>query len=431
MTTLKFEKHWSEERATKESAIDESRATMATFAIWLNSSAATENVVHSKKRSYIETPLYYLSEWIAENWWVLLFEPQKSEQETDSHFIRRHSISSADNGFPLPALSIIPFGKSVRINCRSRKPKYSSFSYAADLFGDVSLDVVQKTFIDFMSDVDARLVSFSIEDTHFQRAFSELKSIADEEREFCELAGALGLMPAEVTEDIARAIEHVYEVLGSQAARDYCLAATPDRLKALGDSAETLQARIASLPATSLKPLLKTELPKDNLQGPSWRRGMQAAKNFRQTLGIGAADENGATKVFEALEIDASRVENFELSDKLNSSGAVERLHDSAKIAVFSAGLEHRRFAAGRAAYLGWVSDENSRRLMTNALTRDQQASRQFAAEILVPQEFLKKSARDNKIGFDDLREIASQRGAMPDVAYKQATNAGIQIVPI
>jgi hypothetical protein len=68
---------------------------------------------------------------------------------------------------------------------------------------------------------------------------------------------------------------------------------------------------------------------------------------------------------------------------------------------------------------------------MTNAVTRDQQASRQFAAEILVPQEYLKRSARDGRIGYDHLRDVAAQRRATPDVAFKQAYNAGLEVVAI
>jgi len=69
---------------------------------------------------------------------------------------------------------------------------------------------------------------------------------------------------------------------------------------------------------------------------------------------------------------------------------------------------------------------------MTNAVTRDQQASRQFAAEILVPQSYLKVLAQSKgKLSHDHVIEIGPSRGAMPDVAFKQAYNAGISVAAI
>jgi hypothetical protein len=89
----------------------------------------------------------------------------------------------------------------------------------------------------------------------------------------------------------------------------------------------------------------------------------------------------------------------------------------------------HRRFSAGRAAYLAWVSETQSRKLATNAVTRDQQASRSFAAEILIPQAYLKSLAGSKgELHNDQVREAVRLRRVMPDVAFKQAYNAGIRV---
>jgi len=94
---------------------------------------------------------------------------------------------------------------------------------------------------------------------------------------------------------------------------------------------------------------------------------------------------------------------------------AIDRQGNVAKIALLAEGISHRRFAAGRATYLTWVSGNQARRLMTNAVTRDQQASRQFAAEILVPQSYLKNLAHSKgMLSYDQVIEIAQSRGAMP-----------------
>lgn len=411
---------------------DEVRATLARLEIWIARSSATRNKAGRTQQDSIDVPLYYLAEWIAENWWPLLYEPQKDEERVDATFMSRHSLESAQHGFPLPSLTMIPFGKSVRLNCRPRKPKYADFLYTSEAFGDAPIEEVITVLQRFLSSVDERLRNFGFSETPFQVAFNELRSITDDdEREFCELLGALGIAPAQATEDLISSLETLCEVLGPRATRDFCLAATPDRLLGASTSAETIAMQLSAAPESDLGILLKTDLPMDNLQGPSWRRGMQAAKNLRKSLGIDPADESGAIRIFDTLGIDVARKDNGNPGEKLLLGGAVDRDNSKAKIAIYHSGIEHRRFAAGRAAYLCWVSENKSRRLMTNAVTRDQQASRQFAAEILVPQEYIKKCAHDSQIGYDYLRDIAAQRRTMPDVAFKQAYNAGVKVAEI
>src|SRR4051794_36352667 len=52
----------------------------------------------------LQIPLFYFAEWVAENWWILLFEPRKHEEgeRDDPEFIGRHSLIAAQHGFPLP-----------------------------------------------------------------------------------------------------------------------------------------------------------------------------------------------------------------------------------------------------------------------------------------------------------------------------------------
>jgi len=120
----------------------------------------------------------------------------EDEENDDPGFIRRHSILSAQHGFPLPALSIIPFGRSIRLNCSPRKATFANVSFFVDAFGDESTDDVQNTLSKFLNDSDERLRTFGIEDTNFQAAWNEISNLSPEEKAFCELIGSLGLAPA-------------------------------------------------------------------------------------------------------------------------------------------------------------------------------------------------------------------------------------------
>lgn len=436
MSLLSIKKTWVDSKESGVSPVtqDELQATHARVEILLGKENITEHKSGQDRHSALEIPLYYLAEWLAENWWVLLFESQKGEDDDDPEFIARHSIISAQHGFPLPALTLIPFGRSVRLNCRPRRAPFADVMFTRDTFGDVPTEQLQETLFTFIQDVDARLRKFKIENTNLQLAAEGISNLGEEERVFCELLGALGLSPACATEEVSSAVEELFEILGPDATRDYCFAARADQILQVRAYAEQIRGRLPALRDANLEVLLKSELPPENLEAPSYRRGMQAAKNVREKLKINTKDERGADKVFEALDIDLSRFETNMLPNALALGGAIDRDGGRAKIALFQDGAAHRRFSAGRAAYLGWVSESRSRRLITNAVTRDQQASRQFAAEILVPQEYLKylaKSSPNGTLGRDHVHEIAGLRGAMPDVALKQAYNAGIRVAAI
>jgi hypothetical protein len=161
---------------------------------------------------------------------------------------------------------------------------------------------------------------------------------------------------------------------------------------------------------------------------------MQAANNLRKKFNINIKDPQGPDKIFDRLNIDTlHRTHIPEINDavtlQLPFSSAIDRDDQTAKVALFQDDELHRRFSAGRVTYLGWVSEHHSRRLATNALTRDQQASRSFAAEILTPQAFLKQLAgTQRQLHFDQIREIARERRVMWDVPFKQAVNAGIRV---
>jgi hypothetical protein len=107
----------------------------------------------------------------------------------------------------------------------------------------------------------------------------------------------------------------------------------------------------------------------------------------RERFGIEIKDPRGADKMFDRLNIDTSHGAGLSDISALPFNGAIDRHDTLAKVALLQDDVLHRRFGAGRATYLAWVSEQQSLRLVTNAVTRDQQASRSFAAEILIPQD--------------------------------------------
>src|SRR5262249_31839004 len=90
-------------------------ATMAAIKILLAGKNITEFISDDDGRSdQLEIPTYFMAEWIAENWWPLLWEPRKSEDGADDpEFTARHSLLAAQHGFALPRLQFIPTGRTI------------------------------------------------------------------------------------------------------------------------------------------------------------------------------------------------------------------------------------------------------------------------------------------------------------------------------
>ncbi len=435
MSVFAIKCKWREAAADGQ---DEAAATLAQLQIVVDRKDITEHKIigarplAGRAAQSLEIPVYYLAEWLAENWWVLLFEPRKDESAYDAGYITRHSIVAAQHGFPLPSLSIVPVGRSIHLDCMPRVAPYAKIKFTAEAFADASHDDVERVIAEFVSNTVDRLKACGIGSSPLSRAWEAITALSPEERLFCELLGSLGIVPMEATDELISAIETIYGMLGKRAMRDFCLAASPEEVSDAVPVTEQMAAALDGAARSKLGALLSAKLPPENFGAPSWRRGMQAARSVREALGIEIKDPRGADRLFDALGIDPSTPEQVANHRILPFTGAIDREGDTAKIALLQADEPHRRFSASRAAYLGWVSEANSRRLVTNAVTRDQQASRSFAAEILIPQAHLKSiSANRGALRRDQLHEIARQRRVMPDVVAKQAYNAGIRVETI
>lgn len=430
MSSFELEAKWIAEATANHAML---AATFARLQIMLGNKNITEYEAGKTRESSLQIPVYYLAEWIAENWWILLCEPRKDEDADDSEFMARHSILAAQHGFALPALSIMPHGRSIHINSAPRRSPYANVQFTRGASVDLSREDVEAELSRFVGETVDRLHSRGVHDTDLALTWEKIKSLAPEEREFCELVGSLGLSSNEASDELSNALCQIYEILGARATRDFCLAATSEAVEKSVHPTEGVAEYLRKATTAKMAPLADVRLPPENFARPSWMRGMQAAKNLREKFNIMPSDTRGADKIFEKLEIETATY-NVHLAGvndiaALPFSGAVDREDTTAKVALLQVDELHRRFGAGRVTYLAWASESTSRRLVTNAVTRDQQASRSFAAEILIPQAYLKRLAGSSgKLDHEQLRMVARERRVMPDVARKQAINAGIRL---
>jgi hypothetical protein len=215
--------------------------------------------------------------------------------------------------------------------------------------------------------------------------------------EYCQLVGSLGLSPYEEHPDIDDILNRVYERLDPGIVRDLCNAADEKTFSSLAELVIGVAESLDSGQEARLAELLAVGLPPD--QAPhAWQWGRQAADRVRREFHISNADPQGGQRFLATLGLDS-----------VTSVGA--------------------GFAAARAAFLGWAHAVDDSHLLTTAITRDQQASRAFAAEMLAPAGYIRTRAANRVLSDHAVREIAQALNAPAGAVSYQARHARIHVV--
>ncbi len=243
--------------------------------------------------------------------------------------------------------------------------------------------------------------------------------------------GALGLSPYENHGAVEISLVRIVETLGEELAMDLCQAASKDDF----ETTESVAVRANDIAKTSPQPqldkLFQISTIPENYSLPAWRRGVQAANRVREQFGISELDPQSGSKFLEALGIDTARRTSTALTenDLCAVTGAVIRDESVAHIGLVQAKETQRRFAAARAAYAAWANTRpRGAQLLTRAVTRAQQASRGFAAEMMAPKAFLRRRAKASGLSFHEVQDLADELGIGADVVRNQAQNNGLQL---
>jgi hypothetical protein len=426
MTDFEISRTWLPKKGDSELDV-----TMAQLKLTVGGRNVTEfREEYGDRYDHLEIPAYFFAEWIAENWWPLLWEPRKSEEGADdAEFLARHSILAAQHGFALPKVIFVSTGKTIRVSAEAREAPYADVKFRRSAHASPVREDVEKQMRAFVSAVCVRLQDSHIADTGLQHAWQAVQEITEEEVQFCRFAGALGLSPHEVNDNTCSLLERLLAKLGERLLMDLCLVAPAASFEAIAGAAELAFDGIDKAAAAAFEPLLEMPVPADNFSGEAWERGVRAAKLLRKRFDIHDTDPAGATRVFERLKIRTDR-HGSAAGLESNLTGAVARHDVKAQIALLQPLLTQRRFAAARAIFAGWAATPDESRFLTSAVTRDQQANRAFAAELTAPYALLRSRARNSRLTQDQVFDLAAELQIGNDVVWKQALNKGLQVRP-
>jgi hypothetical protein len=384
----------------------------------------------------IHAPAYNVAEWIAENWWALLYEPQKSDDdEDDAEFRARHWLGSVRQGFALPDLWLFPAGDQVEISVRPAYLRHARLSFESDISASIPIAVVRDGMARFVEQTVERMRQAGHSSSALQYAWKLVRETKAEAFEFCRMMGSLGLSPYDEHPDTEAIIDRLSDVVDSTILRDLCLTSRAGELEARANVTESIYKALPNAPAADLSPLADLDVPAD-VHPAAWRRGIDAIRSVRGRLGFSSSDPKGSETFFSALQLDPKQIvvpDTPRTSDVSNElppvSGAVKREATDLRFVLAEERVPQRRFAAARGAFLGWAAQQRTSRLVTSARTRDQQASRAFAAELLAPIAYIRSKARNRLVSTHRIDEIADELCVSPMVVRYQAQNNGLNIV--
>lgn len=385
---------------------------------------------HGARGDRIEVPAYPLAEWIAENWWALLHEPEKEpSSKHDPGFRARHWLGTAREGFALPDAWIFSGGReSIEIQSKATLLSHARMVFPTEMSAQLVGGEVELALRIFVASVITRLDEKGYKDTLLQQIWSVFNELDQNERKFARLLGAMGLSPYSEEGGIEIILNDFMKSASERVTEDLCEAS--DEGDFVGAAEDTLRSlkELDNEPEIDLSSIFS--IGQLRARKP-WRLGLDAANAVRARLNINPADREGGTRFFDHLSLSdfLSGNRGFREAEDPVVHGSLRRSANRLQTNLIRIRPESRRFDAARSCFLAWNQASEGERLITKARVPDQQASRAFAAELLAPIQYIRSRTSNNLLSPFRAAEIADELSVSQAVVTWQANNNSINIV--
>lgn len=377
-------------------------------------------------RDEIYLPLYPLAEWVATNWWSLLYEVSSPSRMQLDGYARRHNLMSAGEGFALPPLRIEPEGEYVRIawepadlpDCRVRFLSH----------GLVHLDVrhVEDRLRSFVSAVVARLEDEGITGTLLAEEWHAIQHADPEEQAFCRAAAELGCDPYDLEEKEAERIVEVLTWLPREIVDEFLASAYRSQAVDQGRAVQLFIESAAQTEGelTSLREL-RSASPGLNARQPPWEQGYSFAGALRDQLRLRQERIRSLTDLSKLLKVSPGQFDQEAEQPALRFLDAVVAMtrNGSPCFYVTKHHVQARTFALCRALFEYLSASAEQAALVTPSYSERQKRNRAFAAEFIAPMAELRKSLKARVITEEDILELADEFGTSDYVIRHQIRN--------
>lgn len=395
---MKIEFEWLD--APEEGDLLEAR-TMARLAWSVGAHVITRvyDRVTRSERHGIRVPLYPLAQWLVANWWAILYEPWPFESSVPEpggavpanvrEWLFRHCVRTATPGFAGPFTCIHSQGRKVEVVSRADpEGRYLAtpveFVGASEATGE--REAVRGALAQIIEAVLVRLEGLLEPRVDALRAdWRAICGANAHEAAFCRAAGRLGLDPFDIAgwpPEVRTWFEQADDgALDSDFMADLLEAPDPSPRKPAQHVALARVVQRYGLGGAGQLFGHQSDAPtafQEGYDGATWIRSQLTLGDDRRLDDLGGASEVacGRSIVHEQAPLPEGRVL------------AVAGWRSQADPVVVTRSLgaaPARRFLEARALHLSLRGAAHGPRLVTDARTWDQRASRAFGAELLAP----------------------------------------------
>ncbi len=384
------------------------------------------------ERTTLYVPAFPIAEWLVSNWWFLWNEGQRPSDPWN--WAQRHCFRAADAALLLPKLSVFHDGKCQRVQWEA-DPEGSRPHMPAEFCGgagDEVLDADQcrMTLSQFIDDTLARVRDLGddrVRDLH--SLWQAIRSAGQDESDFCRLAGRFGVDPynrKEMTDDLATFLEKEFKTVDYPLVTDLIDVSHPQTISQQWEWITRTNAELGMGPHRSES---NVAIPVRGTSPPTF--GYELARTIRKVVGL--SDETPVDSVENLSRPILNKTFRVVDRNHLFGTGIKSLIGQTLSGEIISAGphalrADNRRFLVARGLCHAIANTRSSQRLVTEAFSWDQQASRAFAAELLIPQEAIKNRISRSVADQSLIEVLASEYVVSTLVVERQLQNMRITI---
>jgi hypothetical protein len=405
---------------------NELRATWCRLAITVGQRTVTriEDERAQTVRDAVYCSAYPLAEWFAFNWWSLL-----NETERPSSAPEKHNVRFAREGFALPDLALFSEDSFVRAVWKPCRPMAAPVRFLEGGFELLDSKTVRREIAAFVDKVVARLQSKGVSTGCLIDEWMAIRDIPEEEKEFCETTGALGLDPYDLEDRKADEIVSIARRLPAELKREFFLAADST---VLSHQAKWVAKCLHELDDYETKTKLagKKGLYSRQISASTpWQTGYDLARKFRAEFGLG----NKVKKAVDVQKLCGVKKEHLPVIrvGEEHQLDAVAKLSNEAgpQIATSKQRETSKTNLLARSIcdYLCANSEESA--LLTRVSSDRQKRNRAFAAEVLAPAEGIRQLLSGSRTTRDEIAEIAAHFNASEWLIEHQVRNHRIAAI--
>jgi len=378
-------------------------------------------------REDVYFPLYPLAEWIACNWFFLLYEVPNPRKQNQREIEKRHDIRAGREGFAFPNISIWSEGETTSIKSKRFTAEAESVEYLAEGYEEVDSEKLRLELTEFIDLVCERLVSKEIYDTLLQEEWYAIQSMDKEERLFSAACARIGQDPFSIKDQDAQKIVDVASQLSDNLQEDFFDAAD---IKGLTEQLKALKRYLSDIKknqreVTELKRLRDILTHTCYEKCMPWEEGYEAARSLRDTLNLNGTLLNSKSLLQKAFRLHADEWKSCFLARKIPDSffDSLVGLNkkQSPVFIVPQRNSEAQRFAFCRAFFEYLTSDGAA--LTNRSYSCRQKRNRAFAAELLAPSAILKQELGTHFADEETIAALASHFGVSEFVIQHQIKN--------